>query len=97
MQKYVKTGEIRSEVGTKIIKIKIGSKQMKENKNAQFVYQYNSWSIKRKDKMSLFAHLHGTFLRPDRLQRTYYLLFNTLMYRVLKNDMICNLMVKQIS
>ena len=67
---------------------------MKENKNAQFVYQYNSWSIKRKDEMSLFAHLHGILLRPDRLQRTYDLLFNTLMYRALKNDMICNLMVK---
>ena len=92
-----KTGEIRSGVGTKIIKIKIGSKQTKENKNAQFVHQYNNWSIKRKDKMSLFAYLHGTLLRLDRLQRTYDLLFNTLMYRVLKNDMICNLMVKQIS
>lgn len=46
---------------------------MKENKNAQFVYQYNNWSIKE-DQISLFAHLHGTLLRPGRLQRTYDLL-----------------------
>lgn len=67
---------------------------MKENKNAQFVYQYNNWSIKGKGKISLLANLHGTLLGPDRLQRTYDLVFNTLMYRVSRNDMIYNLMMK---